>query len=200
MVHHWQLKCLFNSLFQITAKEHQSSALLALFWGKPPVTSGFSLQKANDVECIFALWHHHNNHKHICCMNIDISDIVENCTKSLHVHCLQMLIYCLCGPNTSQKHFLLDWPSVSFEIAFFYLSFCFFILCTDLVFDWLIYWNCDNLMSSIFIGRYLKLPSEMPLNIHYRHILSQFFLNHFLNLIFPTSISNVLYDSMRLYS
>ena len=33
-------ECLFNSLFKLTTKEHQTSALLALCDGNPPVTGG----------------------------------------------------------------------------------------------------------------------------------------------------------------
>ena len=46
--HHWHLDCLFNKLFKLTAKKHQSSAFLALCEGNLLVTSGFHSQRACD--------------------------------------------------------------------------------------------------------------------------------------------------------
>ena len=44
---------------QANNKEYQSSALLALIEGNPPVTSTFPSQRANNVESLFMTWYHH---------------------------------------------------------------------------------------------------------------------------------------------
>ena len=40
-------------------RNHRNSALLAFVRGNPPVTSGFTSQKANNMEYISIWWHHH---------------------------------------------------------------------------------------------------------------------------------------------
>ena len=46
---HWTLECLFKSLFRLTSKKHQRSALLALCEGNPPDNGGFPSQRASNV-------------------------------------------------------------------------------------------------------------------------------------------------------
>ena len=55
---YWLVECLFNSLFRLTAKKHQSSTLLSLCEGNPPVTTGFPAQRGINAEIIFILWRH----------------------------------------------------------------------------------------------------------------------------------------------
>ena len=50
-----QPRSLFNCLSKIITKRYQSSALLALREGAPPVTS----QRANNAESVFMSWRHH---------------------------------------------------------------------------------------------------------------------------------------------
>ena len=49
----------FSSLFRPTSKQHQSSALLPLCEGNPPVTGGFPSQRASNEESVSMSWRHH---------------------------------------------------------------------------------------------------------------------------------------------
>ena len=50
---HWQLLCLFNSVFRLTTIKHQCSALLALYGGNPLVTGGYPSQKTYNAEGMY---------------------------------------------------------------------------------------------------------------------------------------------------
>ena len=54
---HRSIECLFNSLFRLTTKEHQMSALLSICEGNPPVTGGFPAQRDNNAKnvCIWCV-------------------------------------------------------------------------------------------------------------------------------------------------
>ena len=52
---HQRLDCLLSYLF----RKHQSSALLALCEGNPPVTGGFPTQRASNAENVSIWWRHH---------------------------------------------------------------------------------------------------------------------------------------------
>ena len=56
--YHWQLDCLFNSLFRLTAKKNQSSVLLVLLLRESItfVTIGFTSQMASNSECVCMSW------------------------------------------------------------------------------------------------------------------------------------------------
>ena len=43
--YHWQLNCLFHSLFRLTVRKHLSSKLLAICEGTPPITSWYLSQR-----------------------------------------------------------------------------------------------------------------------------------------------------------
>ena len=57
-----QLKCLFNTSFQLTTRNHQSSSITDPLWGNPlvscgfPVTRGFPSQRANNAESVIILF------------------------------------------------------------------------------------------------------------------------------------------------
>ena len=180
MVYHWQLKCLFNSLFRITARKHKSSALLALFGGNHqwPVDSPY--KEPMSVECIFMLWHHHNNHKTYVVWTL-ISVILLRILQKLY-----MYVVCTCWfiVSVHQMHYrnIFCWIDHQYPLKL-HSSICLLasLYCVlTWFFNWLIYWHCGNIMSFIFIGRYLKWPIEILLNIHYRNILPHFFIILFL--------------------
>ena len=52
------IECLFNSVFELTTKKHQRSALLSLCEGNPLMTSGFHAQRDRNAENVFIWWRH----------------------------------------------------------------------------------------------------------------------------------------------
>ena len=58
-LNHWQLHCLCYNLFELTQREHQGSALLALCEGNPRIISGFLSQRASNVEIVSTSWYKH---------------------------------------------------------------------------------------------------------------------------------------------
>ena len=46
----WRRECLFNSLFRLTTKKHQRSALSSLCEWNPPMTGGFPAQRYNNAD------------------------------------------------------------------------------------------------------------------------------------------------------
>ena len=48
-----------STVWSVNKSKHQSSALLCLCEGNPPVTGGFLIQRANNAESISILLHHH---------------------------------------------------------------------------------------------------------------------------------------------
>ena len=57
--HHWKLHCFFNSLFMLSRKYLQSSALPELCEGYPLVTLGFPLRVFSYAENVSRSWSHH---------------------------------------------------------------------------------------------------------------------------------------------
>ena len=50
---YWSIECLFSSLFRLTTKNHQKSALLSLCERNPPVTGGFPTEVCRHTICCF---------------------------------------------------------------------------------------------------------------------------------------------------
>ena len=56
---HWPLNSLFNKLFRLTSKQHQSTTLLTLGEGNPLVIGGFPSQRASNAEVFLCYDGHH---------------------------------------------------------------------------------------------------------------------------------------------
>ena len=50
LLNYRSIECLCNSLFRLTTKKHQRSALLSLYKGNPPVAGGFPAQRDSNAE------------------------------------------------------------------------------------------------------------------------------------------------------
>ena len=59
VVNHQQLECLFNLFFRLTPKETLKPALRARCDGKPPMTDGFTSQRASNAENVAISWRYH---------------------------------------------------------------------------------------------------------------------------------------------
>ena len=63
-----QLECLFNSLFRLTSRKHQSPASLTLCEGNPVVTGGFRSQMVSKSESVSMSW---------CCLVVLKTSIIS---------------------------------------------------------------------------------------------------------------------------
>ena len=72
ITYHLPFKCSFNNSFGLTSKIHQSSMLLALCLGDPPVTGGFLSQRASNTENVSMPSRHHVQQS--CCIECQCCD------------------------------------------------------------------------------------------------------------------------------
>ena len=94
----WQLNCVFNSLFRITIKKHQSSTLLALYWNKNVII----LMKFSSLATLktFSV----TNDENFIKITFSFHCLWEKC---FHVMMSSWLVYFL-ELNHTEKHFLWD--------------------------------------------------------------------------------------------
>ena len=56
---HRRLDCFLNRLFRHRSKKTSKLCVTGLCEGNPPVTGGFTPQRASNAENVFIWWHHH---------------------------------------------------------------------------------------------------------------------------------------------